>query len=474
MKFHNSDGVPKKCGADIEPCPLGENVPHFEGTQQEAFIWAGEENRKKAGGTFTSMKKNVSKPKAARKPPYGLGQEWSDVEIPDYPDGTSFAQRWNEHFADLAEWEEKNGREFSYAEVTKADDPGNLIDGFPYPHRERSFQLLEVQPDEDDLPEEITENESLHGKYVYAIETRQGGGNRDCFCDDESNHESGCLAVNNEEMQSHPDYLMDRDDDFDSTYATFYFQVNKTDEELATHRENRRKAMSMNSQKFYQKRVNEKKATPWGAIVADKGSYVQYKPGDLMNTSKELRENKFEKDQTEALISKADNEELSESDIENSPRRMNDHFNVSRAKEALRSLQHSRKEYERNAQLHKEASELPEGSALKEHLLGDRGQGSYTVKEKQGRRNVDVKKTFERGSLLGKDLQTAKESYDFRKEMFRKSEWYKGLEETRDQKKRAISEGVQKYKKLEQDQKESWAHGWTNPDVEQPPVPHDY
>lgn len=44
-----------------------------------------------------------------------------------------------------------------------------------------------------------------------AIYTRNGGGNRD---DQEQ-------AI--EQMRSHPNYLRDEDDSFDSTYATFYF-----------------------------------------------------------------------------------------------------------------------------------------------------------------------------------------------------------------------------------------------------------
>lgn len=44
-----------------------------------------------------------------------------------------------------------------------------------------------------------------------AVYTRLGGGNRDSY---EEVFES---------MSKHPNYLDDRDDDFDSTYCTFYF-----------------------------------------------------------------------------------------------------------------------------------------------------------------------------------------------------------------------------------------------------------
>jgi hypothetical protein len=49
------------------------------------------------------------------------------------------------------------------------------------------------------------------GPPILVIYTRNGGGNRD------DQHEA--IAA----MQQHPLYLRDRDDTFDSTYATFYF-----------------------------------------------------------------------------------------------------------------------------------------------------------------------------------------------------------------------------------------------------------
>lgn len=44
------------------------------------------------------------------------------------------------------------------------------------------------------------------------VYTRVGGGNRDC-------------GFGEEELQQHPNYLRDEDDDFDSTYATYIFSV---------------------------------------------------------------------------------------------------------------------------------------------------------------------------------------------------------------------------------------------------------
>ena len=51
------------------------------------------------------------------------------------------------------------------------------------------------------------------GEPVIAIYTRNGGGNRESYED--------VIA----DLQDHPLYLRDADDDFDSTYATFYFRA---------------------------------------------------------------------------------------------------------------------------------------------------------------------------------------------------------------------------------------------------------
>ncbi len=61
------------------------------------------------------------------------------------------------------------------------------------------------------------------GEPVIAVYTRQGGGNRECYCDDDP---CSCLSpASNAALAAHPAYIRDADDDFDATYATFYFSV---------------------------------------------------------------------------------------------------------------------------------------------------------------------------------------------------------------------------------------------------------
>lgn len=70
--------------------------------------------------------------------------------------------------------------------------------------------------------------ESWDGVPVIAIYTRQGGGNRDCYCEeygDGGHPDLNSSCGSNEALQAHPLYLRDADDEYDCTYATFYFKL---------------------------------------------------------------------------------------------------------------------------------------------------------------------------------------------------------------------------------------------------------
>ena len=62
---------------------------------------------------------------------------------------------------------------------------------------------------------------------VIAIYTRQGGGNRECNCEEFGREHvpEQCYAACNEALAAHPLYLRDADDEFDATYCTFYFRA---------------------------------------------------------------------------------------------------------------------------------------------------------------------------------------------------------------------------------------------------------
>jgi len=64
-------------------------------------------------------------------------------------------------------------------------------------------------------------------KYRIAVYTRNGGGNREHWDDDKEEGENcdcpGCIISH--KLPYHDLYIMDKDDDFDSTYATIYFNL---------------------------------------------------------------------------------------------------------------------------------------------------------------------------------------------------------------------------------------------------------
>jgi len=65
-------------------------------------------------------------------------------------------------------------------------------------------------------------------KALIVVHTRNGSGNRECYCETDDKHDEGCLFVINSEMQSHPDYVKDQDNSFDGTYADFAFEIDNT------------------------------------------------------------------------------------------------------------------------------------------------------------------------------------------------------------------------------------------------------
>lgn len=58
------------------------------------------------------------------------------------------------------------------------------------------------------------------GPPCLAIYTRNGGGNRECYCE---NDEGTCIGCKGDRATEHPAYISDRDDEFDSTYRTYRF-----------------------------------------------------------------------------------------------------------------------------------------------------------------------------------------------------------------------------------------------------------
>lgn len=94
--------------------------------------------------------------------------------------------------------------------------------------RSRGDILLEVlgNPDPGRFRDAWVEVDPEGGNPIIAIYTRNGGGNRECWCDDGDHEQYGpCTALKGEALTAHPLYIRDVDDDFDATYATYYFRA---------------------------------------------------------------------------------------------------------------------------------------------------------------------------------------------------------------------------------------------------------
>lgn len=112
-------------------------------------------------------------------------------------------QAWDEHFAPLRDPRPEDTRSATL-DVLDVEEFGRMRSG----------------PD-------LTVNED-HSVDIEVF-TRNGGGNRECYCEDEV-HDDDCLAEINDEISESPYYVEDYDDDFDPTYATFVFRVPPGDE----------------------------------------------------------------------------------------------------------------------------------------------------------------------------------------------------------------------------------------------------
>lgn len=57
------------------------------------------------------------------------------------------------------------------------------------------------------------------------VYTRTGGGNREYYGEPGGYDNEGYEGPFNSDLEAHPEYIRDEDDDFDSTYAYFYFKI---------------------------------------------------------------------------------------------------------------------------------------------------------------------------------------------------------------------------------------------------------
>jgi len=394
--FNRDTGKTGLCKAQVQ-CRLGlTESEHFE-TREEA---------QKAFEETQNLSTVVKKQKAS------TSQNLSGVNVDlsgiSQENRKKLVSAWNKHYELL------NKVEKGEIEEPLDVSPDDYLVESSYVMRPRGTFFEKI----DDLVKEEPYNvskDSFHpdSEYVVIVSARQGGGNRECYCEDYDSHEDGCLALNNEITSEHPNYVTDYDDDFDSTYNYFVFDNKITKEQFDKYHSDYEKNKNYTHLKNERSLIEDGKAPAW--FINNVEDYR--KNMDKYRDSKQSYENAIQRvkndkeiaDAAGAILSKLENKDFDNISLEevqkfNSYNKRYSKYDLDKVKDAHRKI----REYEVLENAYKEAELLEDGSALKEYLLADRGTASYNATEKKGRRNVTVKRTYERGSVLGHELKSNK------------------------------------------------------------------
>lgn len=451
-KFHiNENGDPGKCSAKKGNCPFGGPNDHFD--SKEAARTAYEQ--KQTNTMTTIQKENSLKVKKFNE----LFPQYND--LPNV-NGKPFNEAWDEKYNAL------NGPELKLKSVNE------LLDPPAYALRERGTWI--------ESHEDILRNEDFDMEYVdddsdyyIVLHTRQGGGNRECYCDDYDNHEDGCLALNNEMLENHPDHIQNVDDSFDSTYASFMFKTNLTSKDVKDFYESKNKATEqINLKKEYDSIVNGE-LPPWTAFATEPQLLTSYK--NLKKYSETLPERITENEQKlknidhafkvlneDSLINDKDKEFIIKL-TEKYP------FHERITGKHIDNYNYAFKKLKEKENLIKETNDLPDDSPLKEYLIGDRGTFTYNVTEKVGRRNVKVQKTGVRKPLLEEELEAAQRGFRNSKTDIR---GVKKLDSTREEIKSRNNEMNKQLNGMRELREAAWADGWPGLKKDLPAIPESF
>lgn len=281
-------------------------------------------------------------------------------------------------------------------------------EGAPYSMRPRGSGFIMTE-------EELSEEEELeyYGKIldentvIYYEHCRQGGGNRDCYCDGdtyEDGHEDGCLALNNEIMEEHKDYITDADSYGDSTYATFYFRVDRKKAE--EHLENEEVSRKITHAENLLKAMKNGEKAPWHKNQGDNFGY-SYAKSNRDRKMKMHEDGKAELKELKKVekIIKSGGEKMT--DMQFIEDYFGNNYNMSSDKRMTRlHAEYANDKREQLISLERELSELkqlPENSELRK-LHYDRADAAVTSKKK-ALKNDEEKVA----SYFNKSLSTKKE-----------------------------------------------------------------
>jgi hypothetical protein len=344
--------------------------------------------------------------------------------------------------------------------------PLSALEPMVYPNRPRGYELVKTS----DLP-------SYEGdeQYLLALTSRQGGGNRECYCDSYDEHEDGCLALNNELMEDHPQFLYYEDDDFDSTYTTHYFSTKFTPYDVASMELGSvysAEAVQLNSRLLL---IKGEDAPPWSILSKDTKALAQYKT--LKNSSthrqRERQEALAELPKLNELLAVIEEERLlTEEELKNfEPLIKRGYDRGSGFQTAYRSYLGGKEGLRVAEARHRQAEQLPEGE-LREYLLGDRGTGSYRVEEKVGRRKTTVTKTYAKGTLLGKELEEAQRVSTTTTKYL--DDALKPIQEKKKITEEKLAKADEHFEKLEKAREKAWLNGWPSAYGDAPTPPDSF
>lgn len=313
-------------------------------------------------------------------------------------DGIPFADTWAKTFEVLIALQ---------GELPVVSTPENVLGLWPDRPRGSWFETAtSLKRDYEDIDFEPTEG------VIYAVlSTRQGGGNRE-YGD-----------YNNDELAAHPNYLDDWDESGDSTYATYVYSTELTENDLNVIGELKLLNNTLASQLSLIQSIEDLTVAPWSILSEERlfDVELQVAKRELRAKGSAINSERLEASRefiayAEGIMEGSNAENFYDDEKLRSSLGFGYNYAAHSIPRKLNDLRVAHREMARLKAMNLEASMLQDG-ALKEYLLGDRGTGSYNVTEKRGRRNVVVAKTFERGTLLGSELASAENSFNTAKNL---------------------------------------------------------
>lgn len=323
------------------------------------------------------------------------------VKLAPETNGEPFVETWNTTFGNLS---------------VERPDPESLLSE-PVPVlRGRGVSL--------DTPIEVEEELGYRpdGPLV-AVYARQGGGNDECWCetDDDEVHEDFCLAENNEVIRSHPQWVDEKQDEFDGTYLTHYFDPNLTPTQFKQFEERVEDAVSGAQSRGIISQVDSMQMTPWAAVYSpDEARRLRTEIEEERKSNAEVKRKQSQVASLKEIlrpIDAQDFDKVSPTEVITAMQRHSDSFSNRMLENAFERFEEYSVKTAKAQKLVDDAERyLPKDSPLYEKLLGDRGQGSYKYTEKVRRRNVQKTRVYDRGSELGSEVTSNLKRLDRYKE----------------------------------------------------------